>query len=312
MKVRRIAMPWLFGLVGALLLVALACGSTTPDDGDVSQAPESGAIPSEPESSGVLVTDAGADDAGEAGPWIGAEIAPVPATLAGLLGLPAGERVAWVTPGGPADGVLILGDTITTVDGDAVDANNRLAGMLAARTPGESVSLVVLRGGQAVDVQITLAAQPVHGSAGSLAEIQGLFDRALSGELRFLDSVGGERSVAFASGTLSGLDDDRVSLIRSGSGPMTVTLSPNVFIWIDGSPGAKADLADATGQPAKVVTLDDVALAVLTGGIIPPALEALEGVFGSDADGNLGGAGGLESLLELFGAGNASAGGPGF
>ncbi len=311
MKVLRIARPWLFGAVGALSLVAVSCGSSTPDEGTISPTPVATANSSDSASSGAQMTDIGAVDTGETGSWIGAETAPIPEILAGLLGLPAGERVAWVTPGGPADGILIPGDTITAMDGDAVDAEHGLAGTLAARAPGESVSLQVLRGGDAVNVQIALAAKPARESAGSLAEIQGLFDRALSGELRFLDTVGGEHSVAFASGTLSGLNNDRVTLTRPGSGPVTVTLSPNVFVWIDGSPGTEVDLAGVTGELAKLFTLDDVAMAVLVGGVIPPAIEALEGLFGSDANGGLGGPGALENLLELLGAGDASAEGLG-
>ena len=111
----------------------------------------------------------------------------------------------------------------------------------------------------------------------------------------------------FDSGTLSGVSDGRVTLLKPGSGPETLMLSPNVFAWIDGAPASIEDLANATGVEAKVIAFDGTAVAVLAGGIIPPALEALESLFGNDGEGLSGTPGALEMLLGLFGASDASA-----
>ena len=297
MKMRRAVSPWIFGVLGAISLLAVACGSSTADDSEAAQAQ----LAEGSEASGVLVADrdaANAGDTGDATVWLGVETASIPEFLAGFIGLPAGERVAWVTPGGPADGILVLGDTITAIDGVTIEAENGLTAMVSTRTAGDSMSLSVFRGGESLDLQITLGEKAAHGSDGSLAEIQSLVDRAISGELKFLDSDGGEHTVSFASGTLSGVNAGRVTITRSGGGPMTVTLSPNVFVWIDGEPGTLEDLADATGESAKIVMFDDTVLAVLAGGVIPPMLDSLEGLFGAEGDGL------LESLelLEGFGA----------
>jgi len=291
MKMRRAVSPWVFGLLGTVSLIAVACGSNTSDDSEATQAQLAGGSGA----SGVLVTDR---DSGDATVWLGVETAAIPEFIAGLTGLPAGERVAWVTPGGPADGILILGDTITAIDGVVIEDETGVAAMVSTRSAGESVSLSILRGVESLELQITLGEKAAHSSDGSLAEIQGLIDRAISGELKFLDSDGGEHTVSFASGTLSGVNAGRVTMTRSGGGPMTMTLSPNVFVWIDGGPGTLADLADATGQSAKIVMFDDTAMAVLAGGVIPPVLESLEGLFGTDVGGLLE----ILELLEGFGA----------
>ncbi len=310
MKLRKVPGAWLFGILAALLLVAVACGPSEPDDAGPAGA-SAGANASGSGDSGVLVTETRASDTEASAIWIGAETVLIPEVLAGLIGLPAGERVVWVNPGGPASGVLILGDQITAIDSVTVDAENGLPAILASRAAGESASFSVLRGGEVLELRITLALKPVHGSTGSLAGIQDLFDRALGGEFRFLDSVGEEHSGSFFSGTLSEASDDRVTLASPGAGPTTMTLSPNVFVWIDGAPGTTVELAGVTGGSAKVIVIDDVVLAVLAGGLIPPTLETLEGLLGSGeagAPGLLEKLGALESLQGLFGGGGSSTG----
>ncbi len=161
MKLRPAAVPWMLGALGIVSLAAVACGSAAASDDDVvlSQSAAS--------ASQTVATDT--VDATESEVWIGVETASVPELLAELLGVPAGERVAWVTSGGPADGILILGDTIVALDGDAIDSHGGLDAALASRAVGESVSLSILRGGESLDVQITLAARPARESADGLA-----------------------------------------------------------------------------------------------------------------------------------------------
>ena len=298
MKLRRTAVIWMLGLTS---LAVVACSSAATGDNEIGQSLEPVAAP------GILVTDSGVTETGEPGLWFGAETVSVPETLAQLLGITAGERVAWVTPGGPSEGLLILGDTIVAVEGEEIDAPGGLTAALSARAEGESVTLSLLRGGENLDVTVTLVTRPAHDSTGRLAGIEGMFDRALSGEFRFLDRDGGEHTTAFTSGTLSGVNAGRVTLSRPGNGPMTVTLSPNVFVWIDGAPGTVEQLADATTAPVKVVTFDDVAVAVFSGGIIPPIFQALEGFLGTDGGGLLDALGALEMLQGLFGGASAPA-----
>lgn len=301
-KTRNFSNPWLIGALAVLTLIVVACSSRDAEDQGVTSSTD-GARAGTSADSGVLVTQSTSDDV-DTGIWIGVETAAIPEIFDGLLGFLSGERVVWVTPGGPADGVLIMGDTITALDGDLMDAENGLHIALEGRAElgaGDSISLSIVRGGEASKVQITLANKPADGASGGLNQIEELLDRALSGELRFLDSYGGEHAVSFGSGTLSGVSADvnsaRLTLAQPGKGPSTVTLSPNIFVWIDGTPGTIGDLENATGTDAKIFTYDGVAQAVLVGGVIPPALDALEGLLGGDGDGLLE----VLSLLEGLG-----------
>jgi hypothetical protein len=53
MKMRRTVSPWIFGVLGAVSLVAVACGSSAADDSATGHAQ----LAEDPEASGVLVTD---------------------------------------------------------------------------------------------------------------------------------------------------------------------------------------------------------------------------------------------------------------
>ena len=299
MLMRWLVSRWGLGVMVGLSVMAVACSSSTPDDGGDSLTVDLGSR--DAASSGVLVTETTVGAPEDGGPWLGAATVPVPDLLAGLLGLSAGERVTWVTPGGPADGVLIIGDTITSIDGVSINSDNDLATALKTFNEGGSVTLTVLRGSETLDLPVTLGTKLVHAAEGSLARVQDLFDSVVSGEFVFRDTAGGEHTAAFASGALSGVNDGRVTITRDGGGPETVDMSPNVFVWIDGSPGTATDLLNHIGLPARVISLDDAPLAVLVGRVIPPALEALEGFLGTDGDGLLGTLGALEQLEELFG-----------
>ncbi|HHY89853.1 MAG TPA: PDZ domain-containing protein [Chloroflexi bacterium] len=98
--------------------------------------------------------------------------------LAGAMDLPedaTGALVVQVAAGSPArraglrasftpalvDGQLVFvgGDVIIALDGEPVDGMDSLRALLAERTPGEEVTLTVLRGGEEVEVPVTLGAR---------------------------------------------------------------------------------------------------------------------------------------------------------
>ena len=70
MKMRTAVSPWIFGILGAVTLVALACGSSTADDPEAAQAQLAGGSGA----SGVLVTDRDSPDTGDATLWPGIEL----------------------------------------------------------------------------------------------------------------------------------------------------------------------------------------------------------------------------------------------
>jgi 2-alkenal reductase len=55
--------------------------------------------------------------------------------------------------------MLVGGDVITAVDGQAITAMNDLSAALAQTQPGQTVTLTILRDGQEQQVQVTLGGQ---------------------------------------------------------------------------------------------------------------------------------------------------------
>jgi putative serine protease PepD len=88
---------------------------------------------------------------------IGAQVG----TVTGQDGGPAGTGIVAVTSGGPADRAgLREGDVIQAADGTATPDTQALAGVLAAADPGDQITLSVTRGGQNLDVKLTLGQLP--------------------------------------------------------------------------------------------------------------------------------------------------------
>src|ERR671911_2638457 len=73
-----------------------------------------------------------------------------------------GETVVEVIPDMPADGVLEPGDTITAVDGEALDDPDDLTRLLGDEAPGDQVTVTVQSPESAAerDVELALAADP--------------------------------------------------------------------------------------------------------------------------------------------------------
>ena len=92
-------------------------------------------------------------------------VAGQPVTLseqqAHALGREAGLLVVGVTSGSPAaSGGLIVGDVILDFDGHAVDSPEDLLDLLRGDRVGRSLALRVLRGGSAVDAEVTVGERP--------------------------------------------------------------------------------------------------------------------------------------------------------
>ncbi|MHB8628691.1 MAG: PDZ domain-containing protein [Aggregatilineales bacterium] len=75
------------------------------------------------------------------------------------LSVTAGALIVTVIPGSPADVAgLKVGDVVTAVDGDKVDAKHTLAVRMVAYGPGDTLTLTVVRGGNTMQIPVTLAA----------------------------------------------------------------------------------------------------------------------------------------------------------
>jgi S1-C subfamily serine protease len=106
--------------------------------------------------SGVDVTPALAEAAGIDG-TSGALIQDVTASSpADQAGLEAGEETVTVED----QEILIGGDVITAVDGEAIEGMNQVAGAVSAKAPGDQLQLEVSRDGESRTVELTLAERP--------------------------------------------------------------------------------------------------------------------------------------------------------
>ena len=114
--------------------------------------------------------------------YIGVKSQPLYPQLAEKLGIdaPTGSLISSVVPGGPAekaglqgksDGsdssvefqgrkVATGGDVIVAVDGQKLVAENDLSRMIALKSPGDQVTLEIIRDGETMDVDVTLGSRP--------------------------------------------------------------------------------------------------------------------------------------------------------
>jgi len=104
-------------------------------------------------------------------PWIGIIYVPLDRSTADQNQLPV-DYGAWLEPptgsgdspivsGGPAEKAgLQAGDIITSIDGKRIDAGAGLDDILSQYSPGDTLTLEVLRNGSTISLQMTLGTRP--------------------------------------------------------------------------------------------------------------------------------------------------------
>ena len=91
---------------------------------------------------------------------VGAQPARLPGGPATQLGQETGLLLGSVEPGSPADrGGLFMGDTIVALDGQAVKQMDDLLALLSGDRVGKDVPVRIVRGGQMLDVMVTIGEQ---------------------------------------------------------------------------------------------------------------------------------------------------------
>lgn len=87
---------------------------------------------------------------------------PLGVTYESVTGTVTGARIITVTPGGLADrsGVQV-GDVITTVEGDKVDAKRTLSLRLLPYVVGDTITITVIRNGETINLVITFSNREV-------------------------------------------------------------------------------------------------------------------------------------------------------
>jgi S1-C subfamily serine protease len=111
-------------------------------------------------------------------PWLGIRYLPVDAGVAASNKLSV-DHGAWITTSGgstaaggttpaveanspAAKAGLKENDIITAVDGQTVDANHPLVALLATHDAGSTITVTVQRGGESLQVKVTLAERPAN------------------------------------------------------------------------------------------------------------------------------------------------------
>ena len=83
-------------------------------------------------------------------------------TMSGVSA-PTGLLVMHVEPSGPADsGGVLVGDILTSLDGDAFEALDDLQDVLLRRGIHQSVKAELIRGGQKIELTLTIGERPVR------------------------------------------------------------------------------------------------------------------------------------------------------
>jgi S1-C subfamily serine protease len=104
--------------------------------------------------------------------YLGVSVMTVDAATAQQTGLPQGAQIASVVAGSPAAGAGLVpsgasagqvaqgGDVVTAIDGKPITSAQALTAAVAAHRAGDTVTLVVEREGQRVEVKVTLGSRP--------------------------------------------------------------------------------------------------------------------------------------------------------
>ena len=95
---------------------------------------------------------------------------PEPQSCVVLIGESLGVAIEEVVADSAADGVLLSGDVLVSVDGEEVTSAMVLREILATRAVGDSVSIVVRRDGDEMSQEVVLGAkravEPLYIKAG--------------------------------------------------------------------------------------------------------------------------------------------------
>lgn len=122
-----------------------------------------------------------------AGGWLGISVGDVSLTESFQAGTaqPGGARIHWVVPGGPAEAAgLQIGDLVVALDGRPVLSAGAMVQSVAAKRPGEPMTVSVLRNRQSLQLQASLGQVPNGDAAQFMNDVvQGPLDDACA---RFL------------------------------------------------------------------------------------------------------------------------------
>jgi serine protease Do len=208
----------------------------------------------------VIVEELAAKGSVERG-YLGVQIQPVTPDLAEALGLgaAAGALVARVEPGTPAARAGIrAGDVITGVDGQAVADARSLSRLVADIDPDSAASVTLMREGEALTLDVTLAGLPADDAAavvpagadgGAALPGLGLSVRPVTEALRGDHGLGQDAVGLIVTDVAAGGGADAAGL-RPGDVIVSVNLRP-----VTSASDIEAAVADAASSRRGAVVL---------------------------------------------------------
>lgn len=110
--------------------------------------------------------------------WLGVAIQDLTPELAKAMGIKStnGVLISDVTGGGPAAKAgMKRGDVVVKVDGTAIDSTGHLRNIVAARGPGATITIDLLRSGKPMTIKVKLGEMPASlGLQGQVGEDEGV------------------------------------------------------------------------------------------------------------------------------------------
>ena len=255
---RKTLLTGLLVLVAGLIVPALAVAYTNGADdagGDVV----------------ALAADDVDGDGAEAEPWIGVLLAPLNATIAERLGIDRedGVVVLRVIEGSPADTAGVeRGDVVLQVSGEAVETVQDVVDAVGGMSPGDTVTVTVLRDGDEMDIDIVVGERPKpqrskRGHAPKILQLLApMAGHLLRADITLADEEGNPVSLGYVAGTVTGLGDGTVTVSpKDGAEAFDVAIDDDSTIVKGGKRAEAADLA--LDDELVVVTKDGELVALL-------------------------------------------------
>ncbi|MCH7802225.1 MAG: PDZ domain-containing protein, partial [Chloroflexi bacterium] len=94
--------------------------------------------------------------------FVGISISSLPEAEADELGIEGGVLVNHVIDDGPSAGILLVGDVITTVNGQPVAETENLIDFVWSVQPGDTVAFTVVRDGETLDLSVVAGERELH------------------------------------------------------------------------------------------------------------------------------------------------------
>ncbi|MCI0870019.1 MAG: PDZ domain-containing protein [Chloroflexi bacterium] len=176
--------------------------------------------------------------------FVGVALAPLQDGQAAEAGLDGGALVVSVVDGSPADGLLLDGDIITAVGGQAVAGPSDVVEIVRSSQPGDVLTFTLHRDGASIDVDITAGERQTPASAflhrtatrflPHVSPHFGGMNGLIKSEVK-LETEDGVRTLRTAVGTVGDIDVEAGTftlVLKDGSETIAYEIDPETRVTI--------------------------------------------------------------------------------